>query len=88
MDLDEIRTKSEDELRYRRGRVRNFPKFKKLIKKYNETGEPMSLDDVVSYMGLTHHTLRQYAKDLNLMMIVLSDENGEKWVAFKEHFHS
>lgn len=88
MELDEIRTKSEDELRYRRGRVRNFPKFKKLIEKYNETGEPMNLDDVVSYMGLTHHTLRQYAKDLNLKMIILSDENGQRWVAFKEHFHS
>jgi len=87
MELDEIRTKSEEELRYRRGRVRNLPRFKKLIEKYKESEKPMNLEDVVNYMGLTHHTLRQYAKDLNLKMIVFSDEDGQKWIAFKEHIH-
>lgn len=84
MDLDEIRRKPESELRYRRGRARNYPRFMKLIEKYNETGQPMSLEDVVKYMGLTHHTLRNYAKDMGLTMTVMKDEEGDRWVSFKE----
>ena len=43
-----------------------------------------NLDDVVKYMGLSHHTLRNYAKELNLHMIIMTDEEGIQWVAFKE----
>jgi hypothetical protein len=35
-------------------------------------------------MGLTHHTLRNYAKDLDLRMIIMTDEDGGRWIAFKE----
>lgn len=83
MKLDDVRTKPESEMRYRRGRVRNYPKFRKLVEKYKETGEPLNLDDAVKFMGLTHHTLRVYAKYMNLKMIILTDEDGQKWIAFK-----
>ncbi|MBN2230677.1 MAG: hypothetical protein JW779_13895 [Candidatus Thorarchaeota archaeon] len=85
MELDEIKTKTERELRYRRGRSRNYPRFKKLLAKYKEVGEPMSLEDVEKYMGVTHHTLRGYAKDLNMKMIIFTDEEGNRWLAFKEY---
>lgn len=84
MELDKIRRKSESELRYRRGRVRNYPRFRKLIEKFNETHEPMSLDDVVKFMGLTHHTLRGYARETGLKMLVMKDDEGIRWVTFKE----
>jgi len=83
MELDRIRTKSEKELRYRRGRVKNYPRFKKILEKYRETGDPLNLDDVVKYMGLSHYTLRNYAKELNLQMVIMTDEDGIRWVAFK-----
>ena len=83
MELDNIRTKSEKNLRYRRGRTKNYPKFNKVLEKYRETGEPLCLQDVVEYMGLSHHTLRNYAKELNLQMVVMTDEDGVRWVAFK-----
>jgi hypothetical protein len=84
MKLSDIRSKNEDELRYRRGRTRNHPKFKKIVEKFKETGNPLNLEDIEKFMGLTHHTLRQYAKELNLRMTILTDEEGQKWVAFKE----
>ena len=84
MEIDKIRTKSEKELRYRRGRTKNHPRFKKILEKYRETGDPLNLDDVVKYMGLSHHTLRNYAKEMNLQMIIMTDEEGIRWVAFKE----
>ena len=84
MELDKIRTKSEKELRYRRGRAKNYPRFKKVLEKYRETGDPLNLDDVVKFMGLSHHTLRNYAKEMNLHMIIMTDEEGTRWVAFKE----
>ena len=83
MELDNIRTKSEKELRYRRGRTKNHPKFKKVLEKYRETGDPLCLEDVVEFMGLSQHTLRNYAKELNLQMVVMTDEEGIRWVAFK-----
>lgn len=83
MEIDKIRTKSEEKLRYRRGRVKNYPRFKKILEKYRETGEPLNLDDVVKYMGLSHHTLRNYAKELNLRMVIMTDEEGVRWLAFK-----
>jgi hypothetical protein len=84
MELDKIRRKPESNLRYRRGRARNYPRFKKLLKKFNETGEPMNLEDVVKFMGFTHHTLRNYAKDMNLRMLIMKDDEGTRWVSFKE----
>jgi hypothetical protein len=84
MELDDIRKKSEKELRYRRGRTKNYPRFKKMLEKYRETGDPLNLDDVVKFMGLSRHTLRNYAKELNLQMIIMTDEEGIRWVAFKE----
>ncbi len=84
MELEEIRTKSEKELRYRRGRTRNYPRFKKILEKYREAEQPLNLDDVVKFMGLSHHTLRNYAKELGLRMIVMTDEEGNRWIAFKE----
>jgi hypothetical protein len=84
MEIEEIRRKSESELRYRRGRVRNYPRFKKLIEKFNETHEPMNLDDVVKFMGLTHHTLRNYARDMGLKMQIMKDDEGTRWVIFRE----
>ena len=84
MELDNIRSKSEKELRYRRGRTKNHPRFKKVIEKYRETGDPLCLGDVVKFMGLSHHTLRNYAKEMGLKMVVMTDEEGVRWVAFKE----
>ncbi len=84
MRLDEIRRKPESELRYRRGRARNYPRFTKLVEKYKESEEPMSLDDVVKYMGLTHHTLRSYAKEMDLRMVVMKDDDGIRWITFKK----
>ncbi|MFW9962670.1 MAG: hypothetical protein ACFFCX_03870 [Candidatus Sifarchaeia archaeon] len=84
MEIDNIRTKSEKQLRYRRGRARNYPRFKKILEKYKEKGDPLNLEDVEKFMGLTHHTLRNYAKELNLRMIIMTDEDGIRWVAFKE----
>ena len=84
MELDEIRSKSEEQLRYRRGRAKNYPRFKKILEKYRKTGNPLNLDDVVKYMGLSQHTLRNYAKEMNLHMVVMTDEEGIRWVAFKE----
>lgn len=84
MEINEIRTKSEKNLRYRRGRTRNYPRFKKVLEKYRKTGDPLNLDDVVKFMGVSHHSLRNYAKELNLRMIVMTDEEGIRWVAFKE----
>lgn len=84
MELDDIRTKSEDNLRYRRGRTRNLPRFKKLLAKYRESGDPLNLDDVEEFMGVSRHSLRNYAKQLNLRMVVMTDEEGVRWVAFKE----
>ena len=83
MELNDIRTKSEDNLRYRRGRAKNYPRFKKVVEKYRETGDPLNLDDVVKFMGLSQHTLRNYAKELHLQMVVMTDEEGIRWVAFK-----
>ena len=84
MKLEEIRTKSEEDLLHRKGRAKKYPRFRRLIERYQETGEPMSLEDVTKYMGLTHHTLRTYAKDIGLKMIVMTDGDGGKWIAFKE----
>lgn len=84
MELENIRTKSEKELRYRRGRTRNYPRFKKILEKYREEEQPLNLDDVVKFMGLSHHTLRNYAKELGFRMIVMTDEEGNRWIAFKE----
>ena len=84
MELDDIRTKSESNLRYRRGRTRNYPRFKKVLEKYRESGDPLNLDDVVKFMGVSHHSLRNYAKELNLRMIVMTDDEGVRWVAFKD----
>jgi hypothetical protein len=84
MDIDNIRTKSEKNLRYRRGRTRNLPRFKKVLEKYKESGDPLNLDDVVKFMGISQHSLRNYAKELNLRMIVMTDDEGVRWVAFKE----
>jgi hypothetical protein len=84
MEIDKIRTKSEKDLRYRRGRTKNHPRFRKILEKYRETGDPLNLDDVVEYMGLSHHTLRNYAKEMNLQMVIMTDEEGVRWVAFKE----
>lgn len=83
MSLEDIRTKPEKELMYRRGRTRNLPRFKKLVQKYKEGGDPLNLDDAVMYMGLSHHTMRQYAKQLGLRLIVFTDEDGQRWIAFK-----
>jgi hypothetical protein len=83
MNLEDIRTRPERELVYRRGRARNLPRFKKLVQKYKESGDPLNLDDSVRYMGLTHHTMRQYAKQLGLKLIVFTDEDGQRWIAFK-----
>ncbi len=69
---------------YRRGRRRNYLRFHKVLEKYREKEEPLNLDDVVKYMGVSHHSLRNYAKDLNLNMIIMTDEEGVRWVAFKE----
>ncbi|MGD9395623.1 MAG: hypothetical protein PVJ05_04255 [Candidatus Thorarchaeota archaeon] len=69
---------------YHRGRRRNYLRFYKVLEKYREKEEPLNLDDVVKYMGVSHHTLRNYAKDLNLSMIIMTDEEGVRWVAFKE----
>ncbi len=85
MELKDIRTKTEDELRYRRGRSKNYPKFKKLVKKYKENYEPLNLEDVEKFMGLTHHTLRSYARELNMKMVIFTDEEGRRWIAFKEY---
>jgi hypothetical protein len=84
MEIEEIRTKSEKDLRYRRGRAKNYPRFKKIVEKYRETGKPLNLDDVVKFMALSHHTIRNYAKELNLKMIIMTDEEGVRWVAFKD----
>lgn len=84
MELEDIRSKSVEELRYRRGRTKNHPRFKKVLEKYRETGDPLCLSDVVKFMGLTHHTLRNYAKEMGFKMIVMTDEDGVRWVAFKE----
>jgi len=84
MEIDKIRTKSEEQLRYRRGRARNHPRFNKVLEKYREKKEPLNLEDVEKYMGLTHHTLRNYAKEMNLKMIIMTDGEGVRWVAFKE----
>ena len=84
MELDDIRTKSENDLRYRRGRTRNLPRFKKVLEKYHESGDPLNLDDVVKFMGVSQHSLRNYAKELNLRMVVMTDDEGVRWVAFKE----
>ncbi|MHA2601674.1 MAG: hypothetical protein AM324_006045 [Candidatus Thorarchaeota archaeon SMTZ1-83] len=84
MNLEDIRTRPEKELMYRRGRVRNLPRFKKLVQKYNEGGDPLNLDDAVRYMGLSHHTMRQYAKQLGLRLIVFTDEDGQRWIAFRK----
>lgn len=84
MEIDKIRRKPESNLSYRRGRARNYPRFRKLIEKFNETGEPMNLEDVVTFMGLTHHTLRNYAKEMNLRMLIMKDDEGTRWVSFKE----
>jgi hypothetical protein len=84
MEIDNIRTKSEEKLRYRRGRTKNHPRFRKVLEKYRETGDPLNLDDVIKYMGLSHHTLRNYAKEMNVRMTVMTDEDGIRWVAFKE----
>ena len=84
MELENIRTKSEKELRYRRGRTRNYPRFKKILQKYMTNREPLNLDDVVKFMGLSHHTLRNYAKELGFRLIVMTDEEGNRWIAFKE----
>ncbi len=84
MKIEDIRSKSEKELRYRRGRTRNYPRFKKIIERYRETGDPLCLDDVVKFMGVSHHSLRNYAKELGLNMIIMTDEDGVRWVAFKE----
>lgn len=85
MELDEIRTTTESELRYRRGRSKNYPRFKKLLARYEEKQEPMNLADVEKFMGLTHHTLRTYAKEMNRKMIIFTDEEGQQWIAFKEY---
>lgn len=85
MELEDIRTKTEKELRYRRGRSKNYPKFKKLVAKYKEKSEPMNLADVEKFMGLTHHTIRSYAKELNMKMVIFTDEEGQQWIAFKEY---
>jgi len=84
MELDDIRTKSEKDLRYRRGRTRNYPRFKKVLEKYRETGDPLNLEDVVEFMGVSHHSLRNYAKELDITMTIMTDEDGIRWVAFKE----
>ncbi len=84
MEIEEIRTKSEKDLRYRRGRAKNYPRFKKIVEKYRETGKPLNLDDVVKFMALSHHTIRNYAKELNLKMVIMTDEEGVRWVAFKD----
>jgi hypothetical protein len=83
MKTSDIRSKSEKELRYRRGRTRNLPRFRKILERYRETGDPLNLDDVVEFMGVSHHSLRNYAKELGLRMIVMTDEEGIRWVAFK-----
>ena len=84
MELNDIRKKSEKDLRYRRGRTRNHPRFRKILAKYEESGDPLNLDDVVKFMGVSHHSLRNYAKELNLRMVVMTDEEGVRWVAFKK----
>ncbi|MFX1559035.1 MAG: hypothetical protein ACFFBL_00430 [Promethearchaeota archaeon] len=84
MELENIRSKSEEKLMYRRGRKRNYLRFQKVLEKYREKGEPLNLDDVVKYMGVSHHSLRNYAKDLDLNMIIMTDEEGVRWVAFKK----
>lgn len=84
MEIKDIRTKSERELRYRRGRTRNYPRFKKVLEKFRETGDPLNLEDVVEFMGVSHHSLRNYAKELDFTMTIMSDEDGIRWVAFKE----
>lgn len=84
MKLEEIRTRSENELRHRKGRAKKHPRFRKLIERYQETGEPMNLEDVTKYMGLTHHTLRTYAKEIGMKMIIMTDGDGGKWIAFRE----
>jgi hypothetical protein len=84
MEIDNIRTKSEKKLRYRRGRARNYPRFTKLLEKHKETGDALNLEDVEKYMGLTHHTLRSYAKELDLKMVIMTDEDGVRWVSFKK----
>jgi hypothetical protein len=83
MELEDIRSKSEKNLMYRRGRRRNYLRFNKVLEKYREKEEPLNLDDVVKYMGVSHHSLRNYAKDLNLSMVIMTDEEGVRWVAFK-----
>ena len=85
MEIKDIRTKSERELRYRRGRTRNYPRFKKVLEKYRETGDPLNLEDVVEFMGVSHHSLRNYAKELDFAMTIMTDEDGIRWVAFKEN---
>jgi hypothetical protein len=84
MKLEEIRTRSEDDLLYRKGRTKKYPRFRKLVEKYNETGKPLNLEDATKYMGLTHHTLRTYAKEIGLKMTILTDGDGGKWIAFKK----
>ncbi|MFW9833817.1 MAG: hypothetical protein ACFFEK_07475 [Candidatus Thorarchaeota archaeon] len=42
------------------------------------------MDDVEEFMGVSRHSLRNYAKQLNLRMVVMTDEEGVRWVAFKE----
>ncbi|MFW9805194.1 MAG: hypothetical protein ACFFFK_00530 [Candidatus Thorarchaeota archaeon] len=71
-------------MRYRRGRTRNYPRFKKLLEKYRESGDPLNLDDVVKFMGVSRHSLRNYAKELNLRMVIMTDDEGVRWVAFKD----
>jgi len=85
MEIDDIRTKTTDELIHRRGRSKKYPRFQELISKYQEKREPMNLADVEKYMGLTHHTLRNYAKEMSLKMIILTDDEGTQWIAFKEY---
>jgi len=85
MKIEEIRTKTDTELIYSRGRSKKYPRFQKLLTKYKEKREPMNLADVEKYMGLTHHTLRNYAKEMSLKMIIFTDEESTQWIAFKEY---
>ncbi len=85
MKIEEIRTKTDAELIYRRGRSKRYPRFQELVAKYQEKREPMNLADVEKYMGLTHHTIRNYAKEMSLKMIILTDDEGTQWIAFKEY---
>lgn len=80
--IPKFKTKPREELTSPGARSFGYREFLKVVEKYKDSGTCVACTELCTYLGIKKATLRDYARNAEIVVSILTDSDKVYWVAF------